>query len=151
MQIEYNKKTRTMDILGFEDLDNPKLYINEEFIKDLVVGDSTYVFSVDGFYKIRVDYTILEQVDSGEVDEFDEPIFITVETPMSEELGWVLVIEYSKDKLRLILVDYIEDERYDGLPEIYIKNRKIIRELEVTFYSGNLRRAELLFDEIKWN
>lgn len=150
MQIEYNKKTKTMDILGYEALDNPKLYINEEFIKDITVDDDSYTFSSDGFYKVKTTYTIIELIESGELDEFDEPILIPTEVLVEEEQGYVLVIEYSKDKLRTILIDYIEDERYDGLPEVYIKNDKIIRELEISFYSSNMRRANLLMEEIKW-
>lgn len=133
MEIEYNKKTKTITIVPLEELevlDSPALYIDDVWVLDLTESQE-YTFSSDGFYKVTV----------NSVGLTDDEV---------TELGYVLVIDYSKDKLRTVLIDDIEDERYNGLSTIYNKNKKIIRELEVSFYSGNMRRAELLMEEIKW-
>lgn len=128
MQIDYNKETKTMEILGLTGLDSPILYINDNKITELEESNN-YVFSKDSCYKITVKY-----LDSGE--------------EVVSELGYVLVVEYAKSKNRKLLVSILDEAVYYGLSEIWIKVNKIIREIECSFELGNLGRVEILFKEL---
>lgn len=127
MNVAYEHKTKTITISDFGSLNDPVLYIDGSETQHLDV-DNTYTFDADGIYQLTV-------IDA---------------TPTTTELGYFLVDDYSKDKNRAYLVTTLDNRTFYCLSELYIKNNKILREIEFSFYSGNLERPEILFKELKF-
>lgn len=127
MNTSYDNKTKTITITGFEPLVNPVLYIDDASTQNLDT-DNTYIFLSDGIFKLTVKES----------------------TNTITELGYFLVTDYSKDKNRVILVNSLDNRTFYTIPEQYTHNNKIIREIEFSFYSGNIERPLLLFKELKF-
>jgi hypothetical protein len=144
MRFEYNKVTKTVEILDLG-LESPVLLIND--VEVLNLEESTeYMFLRDGHYKLEVRYLSEIELTQEEIDLGVEPTYETI----IQELGYVLVIEYSKARNRALLISILDEEKYDGLSSVYSSNRRLITEIENSFVQGNLRRADILFKELKW-
>lgn len=128
MEIEYNNKTKTITIIGFEPLADPILIIDDNEVQHLD-SDNTYQFLTDGIYTIKVKESTLVVTD----------------------LGYFLVNDYSKDKNRALLVPTLDNRTYYTLIPEYNYNNKILKEIEFSFYSGNIERPLMLFKELKFN
>lgn len=126
MEVSYNNKTKTITITDIGSLVNPVLVIDGVEVQDLST-DNTYTFTSDGIYNLSVNSDL-----------------------STEELGYYLIIDYSKDKNRLILLSVLDNRTFYAIPELYIKNNKIIGEIEFSFYSGNLDRPLLLMKELNF-
>lgn len=140
METEYNKKDKTLVFPRIEDVLQDKLasyailYSKDKELVKLKLDGDCYTFGSDGIYELELKY----------YNEDNEEISI-------ERLGSFLVIEYTKDKNRKFLCSILDNESFYELPKIYSQRVKVIRELENSYYIGNLGKVEILFKEIaKW-
>lgn len=141
MNLEYSKEDREITVTGITEyiqsnalFSNVFLYINDVLVEELLEDTYFYKVSKDGISKVTVKaYEGSELLDT-------------------QELGYILTVEYSKDKNRAYLVSILDNTNYyDVLSPVYVRNAKLIREIEFSFYSGNIKRVELLLKELKWN
>src|SRR5690606_21896748 len=117
MKFEYNKVTKTIEITGIEGLEQVLLLVND--METSIEEGSLYTFMKDEVYKISISHLVtVESEVEGEIT--------TSYTREIVELGHLLVIEYSRAKNRSLLISVLDEEKYDGFPSIYSKNRRLI-------------------------
>lgn len=135
MEFTYDKVNKELTITGIDAYsggDNAYLYINDKLIESMLDDEVEYTFTSDGIYKI--DIVIL--------DSDDEELTRTT--------NYQLVIEYSKDKNRALLVSILDNTSYKGLGTIYVNNRKLISEIENSYSASIPERCSQLIDSLKW-
>lgn len=139
MKLEYIKEYKKIRISGIQEylVAEPTVTKILLFIDDVeysnIIGEDSFDYTVttDKISKV----SLLAYAGST--------LFSTI------ELGYTLTIEYSKDKNRKLMCSILDDRTHYSLSDTWIKRNKIIREIEYSFYSGNLKKTGILLKELK--